>query len=281
MIGTNPAYIQSLHDNQRRLSERQEKLTKQAHEDEINAANQQQGEQRFTKERMLVAGRNIKLDPSARRIVIHADIPEEHPVAVARPLYPRPQGGLDVVFQETVFALSGGSQAWNGGVALGGGDAVTLTASSTNYCWLEISYNRRLLNGVYQWEYSSAQIVVNTSATYEPTGFDATLPDDTECKRVFCFAEIETTSSGISDLGYKPFEMTVDHSASMLAGEEGDVLYHNGTSWTQASTEEVTVVTDVQVDTTGKTIQIKTITGRILTSASESGWTTIHTGGGC
>lgn len=44
---------------------------------------------------------------------------------------------------------------------------------------------------------------------------------------------------------------------------------------------EVTVVTDVRVDTTSLTIDVKTRTVKVVEPGTESGWTTIHTGTDC
>ncbi len=58
----------------------------------------------------------------------------------------------------------------------------------------------------------------------------------------------------------------------------GDLLQWDGSKWVKVTPTQVTYVTDVQVDATGKTIQKKTRTGYLVAPGTESGWTTI-TGG--
>jgi hypothetical protein len=56
-------------------------------------------------------------------------------------------------------------------------------------------------------------------------------------------------------------------------GSTGDMLYWDGSSWTHATSTEVTVITDIQYDTSSHKIQVKTRTVRVVSTGSESSWT--------
>ena len=58
----------------------------------------------------------------------------------------------------------------------------------------------------------------------------------------------------------------------------GDILKWDGSKWLKLTPTQITVVTDVQFDTTNHVIQKKTRTADVIAAGTESSWTTI-TGG--
>lgn len=77
--------------------------------------------------------------------------------------------------------------------------------------------------------------------------------------------------------------------ADLSSGDEVGIAWLNG-RWEVLGSligsggethTEITVVTNVQVDTATNTIQIKTRTCEVVNPGTESGWTTIHTGTEC
>lgn len=81
--------------------------------------------------------------------------------------------------------------------------------------------------------------------------------------------EIDQSSTRIIDL--PDFNVDITNTNSVLVVVAGGVI-------TDSATEEVTLVTDVQYDSSTQQLQKKTITGRLITDSSETGWTLI-TGG--
>lgn len=268
------AFLRALQESQRALQRRIEHLEAELTAQRAQTPNEtQRGGVRFHEAPMLVAGDNMRLDKTDRVVKFNAILPdpgdELEAVGVNAPLYPMVQGDLDVIFREMVYEAFNQSQAWER-FTVGGGSATTLTASTTNYCWLEITHTRYNADDLYQWGVDSLAVVVNTNATYQPASEPDDISGNSANARAIKFAEITTDSDKITGFTYFPFCLSPNSDKALSI-----------TPLTSGGMTSVTVVTDFQVDTINKKLEIKTRTIGVYNPGSESAWTTKHTGGSC
>lgn len=199
------------------------------------------------------------------------------------PLGVLPQGGLSVKFKERQFAAPGVTGTPSV-YTVGGGSAVTLTDNSTNYCWLEFSYTRANIEGMLYWNLTGVDIHVETTGTYQPTGYDNSLPGNSTCKRVVKFCEIVTASGRISSITPKRTDRHPEYPCALPESSTDKQLlqYNNSSSeWQAVNSTSVTAITDFQVDGSNKKLQKKTTAFRAVNVGTQSSWIDIHTGDEC
>ncbi len=185
------------------------------------------------------------------------------------PLLPMLQGGLDVIFRELKIRSKNESGTWVTR-SVGGGAATALAASQTSYCWLKVSYTRRTLGNIRQWGISAMEVEVTTSAGSPASGESNTVDSSSTNQTAILFATVTTDANKVTEVAYHPFLLHQNPECALAI-----------TPLTSGDMESMTVVVDTRVDTSAKTIDIKTCSVEVYNKGTESAWTTIHTGGGC
>ncbi|GEM_PF-2632334 len=256
-----PAQVKEMQENIRILADRVRTL--EAKEDPVIEEAPQVKVPRFEQ------GFGIIINQTKRRVTISADELALGDSTYRPPLYPVRKGRMDVVFNEFSMRMLNDSMEWQTHT-VGGGAASSLTPNSTNHCWLKIDFERVTVENIYQWHVSGLSIVVNTTGTNPSVGEGNKLPSDTTNQTAIKFAEIVTGDDFIQSISF--FDIHLDPR-----WESGLAI----TPLTSSSMESLTVVTDFQVDSVGRVLQIKTRDIEAYNVGAESAWTTVHTGEGC